>query len=63
MDIVKLLAACVNRSLRQEEFLFELCNNEFDKLLKLEASIKQNHVMCCPNDKETVNELLLKYKP
>jgi len=47
----------VNRSKHQTQFLFELCDKDFDKYLLLEEKIK-NNFLGCPGDKETVDEYL-----
>lgn len=47
-----------NRSLNQIKFLFELCDNDFEKLTKLENKIKDNFLFYCPGDKEEVEKVL-----
>jgi len=56
--LVDRLTDLTNRSRGQTQFLFELCDFDFDKLLLLETKIKNNHVFYCPGDKETVDEIL-----
>jgi undecaprenyl pyrophosphate synthase len=56
------LAWVSNRSTHQTKFLFELCDNDFDKLLKVEALGKRTFKMYCPADKETVNEWLREWE-
>ena len=38
---LKFLSDAVNRSLNQTKFLFELCDNDFRKLFKLEAALQR----------------------
>lgn len=58
MKQVEYLAWCVNRRTAQEEFLFNLCDNDFDKLLELEAKMKKHFIHYCPGDKDEVEKLL-----
>jgi hypothetical protein len=48
-----------NRALNQTLFLFELCDNDFQKLLLVEEKIKNHHLSYCPGDKEELNKILL----
>ena len=52
------LTNVTNRSYGQTQFLFELCDYNFSKLLELERKIKNAFYMCCPGDKEAVAEVL-----
>lgn len=49
---LKALAWVANRSNRQISELYELCNKNFDTLLRLEAVIKEYHVVYCPSTSE-----------
>lgn len=55
---LKNLSWVSNRRFEQTRFLFELCDNDFNKLLALEAKLKRHVVFGCPSTKEEVNELL-----
>jgi len=57
-ELLLMLSYIDNRSLNQTKLLFELCDNDFEKLLKLEACVKKTFVSYCPGDKELVNELI-----
>lgn len=47
-----------NRSKHQTQFLFELVDGNYSKLLKLETKIKKNFVFYCPGDKVEVCRIL-----
>jgi len=57
-ELLVMLSYTSNRSLNQTKFLFELCDNDFEKLMKLEACVKRDFTHFCPGDKESVNELV-----
>ena len=46
------------RHSRQTQFLFELCDSNFEKLVELERKLKNNFVMYVPGDKEGVDYVL-----
>jgi len=46
-----------NRSRGQTVFLLELLEGDMDKLLELELKLKNNFVMYCPSDRESVDEV------
>lgn len=46
------------RSRNQTQFLFELCDFNFEKLVELERKLKNNFVMYVPGDKDEVNRIL-----
>ena len=52
------LTNLTNRSNSQTQFLFELCDFNFHKLLELERKLKNNFVFYCPGDKESVSKIL-----
>lgn len=58
MKQLEVLAQCVNRRLEQERFLFELCGQDFWKLLLLEIKIKNHFIAYCPGDTHSVNHIL-----
>lgn len=60
-ELLVMLSCVSNRSLNQTKLLFELCDNDFEKLLKVEACVKKTFVSYCPGDKELVNELVEKW--
>jgi hypothetical protein len=47
-----------NRSNGQTMFLFELCDNDFNKLCKLETQIKNCFYFGCPADKDELENVL-----
>lgn len=49
-----------NRSKNQTNFLFELLNENFNLLVKLERKIKEKMVFYCPSTLEEVNQILNK---
>lgn len=59
---LKSLVMLTRRSLAQTKELLVLCSNDFDKLFKMEASIKQNFEYGCPTDVEEVERLVNLWK-
>lgn len=49
-----------NRSKNQTNFLFELLNEDFNLLVKLERKIKEKLVFYCPSTLDEVNQILNK---
>ena len=47
-----------NRSKNQTNFLFELLNEDFDLLVKLERKIKEKMIFYCPSTLEEVSLIL-----
>jgi hypothetical protein len=47
-----------NRHPRQEKFLFDLLNGDFDKLVELEEKLHRNFVFYCPGDLEECEKVL-----
>lgn len=47
-----------NRSNGQTQFLFQLVDGDFEKLKRLEMKIKNCFYFACPDDKETVAEVM-----
>ncbi len=63
---LELLSWVSNRRLQQTEMLFELCDNDFDKLLLLESKLKRRFFFApdTPSTKENVEKILdPNYKP
>lgn len=52
------LSWITNRGSAQTQMLFDLCDQNFDKLLELEAKIKKNRLSYCPGDKDSVVKIL-----
>ena len=52
------LSAKVNRSKHQTDFLFNLVDGDFKKLLQLEMQLYNCYVGYCPGDKEDVEEVM-----
>ena len=57
-ELLVMLSCVSNRSLNQTKLLFDLCDNDFEKLMKVEACVKKTFVSYCPGDKELVNDLV-----
>lgn len=57
-ELLLTLAWVSNRSTNQTKQLFELCDQNFEKLLQLEAYHKRTHKFACPSDKASVEEQL-----
>lgn len=55
---LKELSLKVNRSESQLTFLLDLCDNDLEKLKRLEVKLKNCFVGYCPGDKETVEAVL-----
>ena len=55
---LKNLSWVTNRRLEQLRFLFELCDSDFDRLLALEAKLKQCFVSVCPATKEQIEYVM-----
>lgn len=49
-----------NRSKSQVQFLYQLVDGDFEKLLQLEVQMKNLFVSYCPGDKEEVEKILKK---
>ncbi len=60
-DQLLTLAWVSNRGFHQTNFLFELCGQDFFKLMKLEAYLKKTQSFTCPNDVETVETMVRKW--
>ncbi len=56
--LVNRLTNITNRSISQTQFLFELCDYNFVKLVQLEQKIKNNNISYCPGDKKEINTIL-----
>lgn len=57
-ELLVTLSWLANRSLNQTNFLFDLCDKDFDKLLKYEAYKKRTMTYGCVGDKESLDEAL-----
>ena len=59
---LKLFSLVVNRREEQCKFLLELCCNDVERYLLLEAALKFNHDLSfVPGDKDTVDKYLEKH--
>jgi len=56
--LINRLTNFTKRSIGQTQFLFELCEFDFDKLIELERKIKNHHIWYCPDDKNEVKRIL-----
>jgi len=56
--LLEYLAWVSNRSLNQTKQLYELCGNDFEKLMELEAKTKKHHLFGCPADETELNNHL-----
>ena len=59
--LLEYLSWVSNRKLSQTKELFSLCDNNFEKLLKVEAAAKKLFLYGCPKDKKELDEWLEKY--
>lgn len=57
-NLMEELTNKTNRSKNQTQFLFELCDFNFEKLVELERKIKNNFIFYCPGDKDELNHIL-----
>lgn len=57
-DLLERFTDVTNRSKGQTLFLYDLCDGDFQKLVRLEEKLKNNFLGYCPNDKETVEKIL-----
>ena len=57
-DLLDRLIDATNRSKGQTNFLYDLCDGNLEKLLKLEEKIRNNFLSYCPDDKEEVEKIL-----
>jgi hypothetical protein len=57
-DLLDRFTDVTNRSKGQTNFLFDLCDGDFQKLVLLEEKIKNNFLSYCPDDKEEVEKIL-----
>lgn len=46
------------RSKAQTNYLFDLCDGDFQKLVKLEEKIKNNFIGYCPSSKKEIEKIL-----
>lgn len=59
-NLLKSLSWVNNRGSGQVSLLFELCGNDFEKLMYLLAVMKKYAVFGCPDNEQEVNDLLKK---
>ena len=57
-ELLDRLIDATNRSKGQTNFLYDLCDGDFEKLLRLEEKIRNNFLSYCPSDKEEVEKIL-----
>ena len=57
-DLLDRLTDATNRSKGQTNFLYDLCDGDLEKLLRLEEKIRNNFLSYCPDDKEEVEKIL-----
>ena len=57
-DLLIRFVKSTNRSKAQTNFLFELCDGDFQKLVLLEEKIKNNFLSYCPKNKDEVENIL-----
>jgi len=57
-ELLDRFTSATNRSKAQTNFLFDLCDGDFQKLVRLEEKIKNNFISYCPGDVENVEEIL-----
>lgn len=54
-ELLVILSFLNNRSLNQTKLLFELCECDFEKLMKVEAGLKKSLARYCPGDKDEID--------
>ncbi len=57
-DKLELLIKKTNRAESQTQFLFNLLDGDFDKLIEVEEKIKNNFLFYCPSTQEEINKIL-----
>jgi hypothetical protein len=57
-DLLDRFTDVTNRSKGQTNFLYDLCDGDFQKLVTLEEKIRNNFLSYCPGDKEEVEKIL-----
>ena len=57
-DIMVCFINKTKRSKGQTNYLFDLCDGDFQKLVKLEEKIKNNFIGYCPSSKEEIEKIL-----
>ena len=57
-DLLDDFTNVTNRSKGQTNFLYDLCDGDFQKLVRLEEKIRNNFLSYCPDDKEEVEKIL-----
>jgi hypothetical protein len=57
-DLLDRFTDVTNRSKGQTNFLYDLCDGDFQKLVSLEEKIRNNFLSYCPDDKEEVEKIL-----
>ena len=57
-ELLDWLSSKTNRSLQQTQFLYELLNRDYDKLVQLELNIANSFYGACPADIEEVDKIL-----
>ena len=57
-DLLDNFTNVTNRSKGQTNFLYDLCDGDFQKLVRLEEKIRNNFLSYCPDDKEEVEKIL-----
>jgi len=57
-ELLEYLTTNYNRSKNQLQFLYNLLDGDFDKLLLLEEKIKEKHINYCPGCIKEINNIL-----
>jgi hypothetical protein len=57
-DLLDKFTDATNRSKGQTNFLFDLCDGNFQKIVLLEEKIRNNFLSYCPSDKEEIEKIL-----
>jgi len=56
--LIDKISTIFNRSVQQTNFLFELMDNDFQKLIDLELKIKNNFIHYCPSNLNEVDSIM-----
>jgi len=56
--LIDKISTIFNRSIQQTNFLFELLDNDFQRLIDLELKIKNSFIHYCPSNIDEVNQIM-----
>jgi hypothetical protein len=59
-NLLRYFSYVANVSYNQTKELFELCGNDFEMLMEMQAKRKKFSIFTCPADKDALDEVLSK---